>query len=504
MTIYNYIKSKFHNYKNKINIQKAQEWLSNNINKVSALFEDIKLRDFIFEPFKEVFYYPDKTLDKDIYNVITQVAIINAILAGLPGQLGVGVYVSIAFEAWMGYVIARHVGISILRPTEIFKYIGIIGGGLFIFKTILSFSFSLFSIIPLNPLILAEIFTTNLIGIAFWVGFEEVKKSGSFKIPKRLWFEIFNKSKNLYIHQLNILKNTFNTENLKKVANRLKMWLNGDIYDTKEVRGEIFASAAMAYLLSGHYDKLQGPLGKIFEEAIRLRWSSQFDENTPIEEIAKRFSEYSPEQLEGAINTIKGKMFEILVTDLENSDNDDIKAHMFTNESHPDSDIIFTNTDTGEKIALSLKATHNPEIIEHALLKYPDTPILTTKEISDYFEHNPEYAHKVFGTDISNEMLENITKENVDKLIDSIEPVNETEVVVSGVTMSSVALVWPLLMAYHKKKITYPQFEKAMKKIFQKQGVRLASRLAYGIMFGPLFAWYLLARSIKLISNKAM
>ncbi|WP_255327499.1 hypothetical protein [Lebetimonas sp. JH292] len=43
-----------------------------------------------------------------------------------------------------------------------------------------------------------------------------------------------------------------------------------------------------------------------------------------------------------------------------------------------------------------------------------------------------------------------------------------------------------------------------MKKIFQKQGVRLASRLAYGIMFGPLFAWYLLARSIKLISNKAM
>ncbi|WP_024789039.1 hypothetical protein [Lebetimonas sp. JH292] len=98
------------------------------------------------------------------------------------------------------------------------------------------------------------------------------------------------------------------------------------------------------------------------------RLSDLDDENTPIEEIAKKFSEYSPEQLEG-----------------------------FTNESHPDSDIIFTNTDTGEKIALSLKATHNPEIIEHALLNYPDTPILTTKEISDYFEHNPEYAHKVFG-----------------------------------------------------------------------------------------------------------
>ncbi|WP_156922584.1 hypothetical protein [Lebetimonas sp. JH292] len=49
------------------------------------------------------------------------------------------------------------------------------------------------------------------------------------------------------------------------------MWLNGDIYDTKEIIDEIFASAAMAYLLSGHYDILQGPLGKIFEEAIRLR-----------------------------------------------------------------------------------------------------------------------------------------------------------------------------------------------------------------------------------------
>jgi len=59
-------------------------------------------------------------------------------------------------------------------------------------------------------------------------------------------------------------------------------------------------------------------------------------------------------------------------------------------------------------------------------------------------------------------------------------------------------------MSYYRKKISYSQFKEAMKKIFGKQGVKVASRLAYGLVFGPLFAWYLLARSIKLISNNAI
>ena len=63
--------------------KEAREWLNNNLSRVKALFDNYTLRDFIFEPFKGVFDAPAKEIDKDIYSVITQVAIINAVLAGL-------------------------------------------------------------------------------------------------------------------------------------------------------------------------------------------------------------------------------------------------------------------------------------------------------------------------------------------------------------------------------------------------------------------------------------
>ena len=154
----------------------AKKWFEDNFEKIKQLFEDKKLRDFIFEPFVGVFNIPDNTIDKHIYETITQVAIINAVLAGLPGQMGIGVYVSMALEAWMAYAIAKHVGIKVKTPSEIFKYFGMLSAIgftiLFGFKHLLSFGFSLFSVIPMiNPLIIAELLVTNLVGVLFWVGF---------------------------------------------------------------------------------------------------------------------------------------------------------------------------------------------------------------------------------------------------------------------------------------------------------------------------------------------
>ena len=50
----------------------------------------------IFFIFISVFSSKTQAVDADVYAVITQVAIINAVLAGLPGKMGVGVAVSIA------------------------------------------------------------------------------------------------------------------------------------------------------------------------------------------------------------------------------------------------------------------------------------------------------------------------------------------------------------------------------------------------------------------------
>lgn len=494
------INTKLNNYKTYYN--SAKEWFENNFEKIKQLFEDKKLRDFIFEPFVGVFNIPNNTIDKDIYATITQVAIINAVLAGLPGQMGIGIYVSMALEAWMAYAIAKHVGVKVQTASEIFKYFGMLSAIgftiLFGFKHLLSFGFSLFSVIPMvNPLIIAELLVTNLVGVLFWVGFKETKRSGSFSIPLRTLVDVGTKTKQIFTYQFEVLKNTLTIENMKLFGKRFKQWVSGDfVQEQKIINGDIFANVAMLYLLSEQHEKLQGPLGDVFIEAIRLRWSAQFNEDTSVVEIADRFREYDSEALEGAISTIKGKMFEIMVTNAENSNNDEWQAKMHDDESYPGSDIVFTNTETRETLEVSLKATgaENTSIIEHALDKYPDVPIMTTDEAASLYGNNPN----VFGSGIEHTELQNITEDRIDELINSIEQIDATHVVVGGVTVGTIAAIWPFTMAYFRKKISYEDYERALVKIVGNSGVMLASRLAYAVILGPIFAWYLLARGVDI------
>ena len=227
--------------------------------------------------------------------------------------------------------------------------------------------------------------------------------------------------------------------------------------DNKLIHGEVFAVAAMGYLISGHYEKLQGPLGDVFLDAIRLRWSAQFSENSSVQDIADRFREYDTEQLEGVVNTIKGKMFEIMVTDQENMNGDQWRAEMHTDESFPGSDIIFFNTNTGETVEVSLKAVavENQHIIEHALVKYPDLPIMTTEEVAQLYIGDD----RVFASTFFHEELNNMTNERLEELVEHIKPINEYQVVIGGVTMSMAAALWPFVMAYLRKKLSFEQLE---------------------------------------------
>ena len=142
-----FLKEKLQDYSD---TEQARDWFKNNLSRIKALFENYTLRDFIFEPFKAVFDTPTKTIDKNIYSVITQVAIINAVLAGLPGKMGVGVYVVMALEGWIAYCIAIHVGLLVRKPSDIWKYFGLLAASagiiLYGFRTILGFAFSIFSV----------------------------------------------------------------------------------------------------------------------------------------------------------------------------------------------------------------------------------------------------------------------------------------------------------------------------------------------------------------------
>ncbi len=493
------LNDKFDNYKSYST--KAKDYFEKNFDKIKALFDDTTIRDLVFEPFKDVFKAPKNAIDKDIYLIITQVAIINTVLAGLPGKMGIGIWVSMALEAWMAYAIARHIGIKMDKPSDVFKYFGVLtatlGMILFGFKALLGFGFSLFSVIPgVNPLMIAELVVTDFVGVLFWIGFTEAKVKGSFGIPKRMIFKMFKTTKELFSYQFGILKKVLTPSNIKLFGTRFKQWFTGDfIGDRKMLNGELFSTLAMSYLISGNFEKLQGPLGDIFIQAIRLRWSAQFDETTTIEEISKIFNEYTPEQLIGATSTIKGKMFELMVENIENSDDDNWDAKLFTDESHIDSDIIFTNSQTSEVINISLKAgaDDDKQIIENALIKYPDTPIMTTDELAKLYQGDD----RVLQSGISNDDLTNITKARIDELKENIQPPDATSVVLGGVAIGTVATIWPFAMAYFRKKITYKEFENILKHLLPESGKMLASRISYALLFGPLFAWYLLARGVN-------
>lgn len=252
----NSIKEKINSFNNFSTDIRWFDWLNNNSDRVKMMFEDNALRNFIFEPFKGVFTASIKTIDENKYSVITQVAIINAVLAGLPGKMGIGVFVSMALEAWMAYSIANHVGVKIKSPKDIAKYFGLVASVIAIIiwgiKILLGFSFSLFSVIPgINPLIIAELFVTNFIGILFWIGFKEVKRKGTFIIPKLAIKKSFYLTKGLFNHQMSILKNVFNMKNIKSVGEKLAVYLKGEIpIDYKIMNGEVLPIILMGYLIS--------------------------------------------------------------------------------------------------------------------------------------------------------------------------------------------------------------------------------------------------------------
>jgi hypothetical protein len=141
----------------------------------------------------------------------------------------------------------------------------------------------------------------------------------------------------------------------------------------------------------------------------------------------------------------------------------------------------------------------NTEIIERALAKYPDLPIMTTDEAGElYKDHN-----MVFGSGIKNQELHDITEKNIDVLLTGIKPVNEYQVVIGGVVVGTVLALWPFVIAYLRGRISKDNLEKVFEHTLGKSGITLASRLSYAFVFGPLFAWYLLARGVKGIVTMA-
>ena len=190
-------------------------------------------------------------------------------------------------------------------------------------------------------------------------------------------------------------------------------------------------------------------------ESIRDRWPDLSDAS--IDEISTYMStNYSDEQIPGVINTIKGKFFENLSEIHENADGDEWTALLHEDESYPGSDMIITNSETGDTMELSLKATSNENYLESALLRYPDVRILSTSEVADEFGD----LDRVIASEFSNKEIEEITELNFDELVNRLVPFKRSSVVSSaatGVAVATIIGLWPFVVAYMRKRITLEQ-----------------------------------------------
>tara|TARA_Y100001934_G_C12360683_1_gene780542 strand:+ start:211 stop:1827 length:1617 start_codon:yes stop_codon:yes gene_type:complete len=477
-------------------ILKAQEWFDRNYSRIDALFSKLSVRSIVFEGLEHLWPQSKQSTESDIRNVISQVAVANALIAGLPGKLGVGVFVCMALEAYMALRIANFVGIKVKSRSDIWKYIAL-GSGitltiLFVFRHLLSFAYSLFSFIPfLPPLVAAEFIVTNFVGTIFWVGFENAKETGEFSVT-RSTKRILSLNKELLGHQGKAIRKRLTYSWVRDRAKILWKHLSGDIVSKEHIpklRGEAFVACGIAYLVIGKTKSFDGPIGELFIQSIRDRWPQLQDQS--VDSIGNFMKEtYEAHQLHGVHSLIKGKLFERLVEAHENADGDNWKAHLHDDQSYPGSDIVFYDDVSGETLEVSLKATDNSALIEHALLKYPDIPILATSEVADEFDN-------VTSSVFSNEYVSKVTQENYEQLVSEIEPLETTDVLIgvsAGVGAASVATLWPFFVAYCRGIISYAQFRKAVIKALPNSGAELLTRITLAAFLGPIYGWYVLAR----------
>jgi hypothetical protein len=490
----------------------AHSWLLRNWARVDFLFKNRRLATYVFEPVAELWDGSTPTTDDQIKRLISQVALANAVIAGLPGKLGIGVAVAIALETYMAIQIARRIGVEINSLADAAKYFTTgVATALTIFvlfRHLLGFFFSIFSLVGFLPATaLAELFATSLIGILFWIGFSEVRENGSFQVPRRLLKTAWARATDLTKYQYRLIRRGFTLQTYKETGQRIADWLSGEnLFAPPMMRGDIFVPLAMAILLHGRTSELQGPLGQIFIQAIRDTVSdlSSATDLQIADSFRERFTDTLGQvdtlALQGMESLVRGRMFELMVKDsvVWNGDGwspDDQSAELHEDFNHPGTDIVFTNAKTGETVEVQIKATSSSSYIEDTLLRYPDYPIIVTSEVGAAMEDNDMLQ----STFVSNEYLRTVTQENFDELLDDVTPLTRLETAGSAVIgggASALAQIWPFFVAYARGSITGSQLSEVIKSMAPKTGARVARHVLLGAAVGPVYAWWILARAV--------
>jgi len=147
-----------------------------------------------------------------------------------------------------------------------------------------------------------------------------------------------------------------------------------------------------------------------------------------ISEISNYLHSLSPQQLEGVVNNVKGIYHELAFVNEENVDSDEWTATIFANTNHQGSDVLLSNSITGDILEIQLKATDSSQYALQHLDRYPEIELLVTEEVAE--------ATEIESSGFSNAEIES----NLDGTITALSAgQSSTEEIIAG-TIFDVAI----------------------------------------------------------------
>ena len=438
----------------------------------------------------------EKVSDKKVFRFIIGCSFFNAVLIGLPGSIGYGVYISMAFEALIAFQLARMSGLldvkdSISKLFKLIKATGIAGlTVLYGFKAALNFVFGIISLIPLggSASFLATFFTTLFYSIFLYLSFTEIKLGDGLtkSMPKRILKKTYQFSTGIFTSFWKLFK-----EDLPKLLRDTKDGIvdacRGIIHIKPKIKGEMFLAGSYAYLLSGNYDGLKGPFAQLWLEAWRESHPTQL-KNATVEEIKELADSYDAESFPRLVQNVNSKFYEKLETTHENADGDEWSAELIVDQNHPASDAVFYNQETGQYIEINYKFTLNENYIESHIQRYPDVPVVAPPEVAEKINSplvmSGHYEHGV--------VLE-ISEANFDDLLNKSHSLYLEAATIASGGASLLMHIFPFLMAYYKGTIGKELLFKALKTFYPKIAGRTLNRIGMLTLLGPVYGMFLIA-----------
>ena len=434
--------------------------------------------------------------DPKVYRFIIACSFFNAVLVGLPGSLGGGVFIAMGFEVLIAFQLARMSklldmkgGVSDLLkliPATGVTLISVLYGFKFVLNSVYAFLNFLLPMVPIS--FLATFFTTLFYSLFLYITF--CKLESGTKISTSMAKEI---AKDTYKFSSGILKSfislikTDMPNLLRDTKNGIVDACRGIIHIKPKIKGEMFLAGSYAYLLSGNYDGLKGPFAQLWLEAWRESHPTQL-KNATVEEIKELADSYDAESFPRLVQNVNSKFYEILETTHENADGDEWSAELIVDQNHPASDAVFYNQETGQYIEINYKFTLNENYIESHIQRYPDVPVVAPPEVAEKINSplvmSGHYEHGV--------VLE-ISEANFDDLLNKSHSLYLEAATVASGGVSLLMHIFPFLMAYYKGTIGKELLFKALKTFYPKIAGRTLNRIGMLTLLGPVYGMFLIA-----------